>query len=233
MISIGLQTEGKSCPSDSLCCDYAHHPFMIKKEPGGLHCSLLQENLKSKISQGLQIVYSHGDHWIVASTLDHDSSDVMVFDSIYTSVDKGTQVVIQNLFALSVQSVIKSMQKQRGGDDCGLFAVATATALAFGIDPAELTFQQDAMRVHVNGSQLYKQNMQQELRSKCSGCLRQLRREYMCWSALRKVWWHCFQPHNNYYNYMTWIHLLLFCIPPGITILYCLCIHYYCYYYYF
>ena len=70
---------------------------------------------------------------------------------IYTSVDKGTQAVIQNLFALSVQSEIKTvpMQKQRGGDHCGLFAIATATALAFGVDPAELTFQQDAMRTHV------------------------------------------------------------------------------------
>ena len=71
----------------------------------------------NKISQGLQIVHSRGDHWIVASKLDHDSSDVMVFDSIYKSVNKGTQVVIQNLFALSVQSVIKIMQKQRGGND--------------------------------------------------------------------------------------------------------------------
>ena len=28
MISIGLQTVGKSRPSNSPCCDYAHHPFM-------------------------------------------------------------------------------------------------------------------------------------------------------------------------------------------------------------
>ena len=72
---------------------------------------LIAGEVKCKISQGLQIVHSRGDHWIVASKLDHDSSDVMVFDSIYKSVNKGTQVVIQNLFALSVQSVIKIMQK--------------------------------------------------------------------------------------------------------------------------
>ena len=64
-------------------------------------------------------------------------------------MDKGTQVVIQNLFTLSVQSEIKIMQRQGGGDDCGLFAIAIATALAFGVDPAELTFQQDTMRARV------------------------------------------------------------------------------------
>ena len=87
----------------------------------------------------------------MVSKLDSDSSDVMVFDSMYTSVDNGTQTVIQNLFALSVQSEIKTvpMQKQRGVDDCGLFAIATAIVLAFDVDPAELTFQQDAMRTCV------------------------------------------------------------------------------------
>ena len=26
---IGLRTVGESCPLDSPCCDYIHHPFMI------------------------------------------------------------------------------------------------------------------------------------------------------------------------------------------------------------
>ena len=54
-------------------------------ELGKLHCSLLQEKSKCKISQGLQIVHSRGDHWIVASTLDHDSSDVDDVLSIFES----------------------------------------------------------------------------------------------------------------------------------------------------
>ena len=41
------------------------------------------------------------------------------------------------------------MQRQRGGDDCGLFVIAAATALAFGIIPAEVTFQQDGMHAHL------------------------------------------------------------------------------------
>ena len=32
MISIGLRTVGESCPSDSPCCDYVHHPFVIKED---------------------------------------------------------------------------------------------------------------------------------------------------------------------------------------------------------
>ena len=76
-------------------------------------------------------------------------SDVKVFDSVYTSVDKDTKTVIAGLFQSSERLKIAALQKQRGGDDCGLFAIAVATALSFGVDPSEVAFQQDAMRPHL------------------------------------------------------------------------------------
>ena len=115
----------------------------------GLQSSLLQRKKpKSKISHGLQIIHSRSDHWIVASTFG-GGSDVKVFDSVYTSVDKGTKTVIAKLFQSSERLKIAALQKQRGGDDCGLFAIAVATALSFGVDPSEVSFQQDAMRPHL------------------------------------------------------------------------------------
>ena len=41
------------------------------------------------------------------------------------------------------------VQRQKGTCDCGLFAVAFATALANGIQPERLEFEQDRMRKHL------------------------------------------------------------------------------------
>ena len=39
--------------------------------------------------------------------------------------------------------------KQVGSNDCGLFAIAIATALAYKTDPTYLIFMQDEMRAHL------------------------------------------------------------------------------------
>lgn len=41
------------------------------------------------------------------------------------------------------------MQVKRGGTDRGVFAIAIATSLAYGNDPANLTFQQEELREHL------------------------------------------------------------------------------------
>ena len=41
------------------------------------------------------------------------------------------------------------MQTQQGGTDCGVFAIAMATSLGCGDDPARLTFQQENLREHL------------------------------------------------------------------------------------
>ena len=39
--------------------------------------------------------------------------------------------------------------KQSGGQDCGVYAAAIATALAFGLDPAMIKFSTPAIRPHL------------------------------------------------------------------------------------
>ena len=41
------------------------------------------------------------------------------------------------------------MIKQVGSTECGLYAIGVATALAFGIDPTTISFNQDDMRSHL------------------------------------------------------------------------------------
>ena len=40
-------------------------------------------------------------------------------------------------------------QKQIGTNDCGAFAIAAATAIAFGINPSSAHFQQKKMQSHI------------------------------------------------------------------------------------
>ena len=44
-------------------------------------------------------------------------------------------------------------QIQEVGNDCGLFAIATATTLCHGEDPVDLEYQQSSMRSHLQAPQ--------------------------------------------------------------------------------
>lgn len=51
-----------------------------------------------------------------------------------------------NIYELTVNCA--PTPKQSGGSDCGLYAIAIATALAYDLDPAILIFEQNEMRPH-------------------------------------------------------------------------------------
>ena len=90
-------------------------------------------------------------HWIVTTTIGSKENEIIVFDSIFCNVDEETKKLICHLFQYPSTKkirVIKS-QKQKGAKDCGLFAIAFATALAFGQNPSKLKFDQKLMRSHL------------------------------------------------------------------------------------
>uniref|UniRef100_A0A1X7V3B4 Ubiquitin-like protease family profile domain-containing protein n=1 Tax=Amphimedon queenslandica TaxID=400682 RepID=A0A1X7V3B4_AMPQE len=122
----------------------------------GLHSTLLQnkpvtnkEDLKDK----LQIVHCNGNHWIAASNIKCDADcDVAIYDSIYRALNDEAETVICNLFQVGKQKPkikVMNCQKQIGGMDCGLFAVAFITSIAHGQEPAKLQYLQDEMRNHL------------------------------------------------------------------------------------
>ena len=101
----------------------------------------------------LQIVHCPSrHHWIVATTIGNkrDDGKVLVNDSIFKIVDKETRKIICNIFQVLPVSNIKVVkaQKQMDTKDCGLFAIAYATALALGQNPSELRFHQESMGSH-------------------------------------------------------------------------------------
>ena len=122
---------------------------------GGLQSTLYQSKKKKKrledcnnVKDQIQVIHSRGDHWIVASSVGSKDGLVCVYDSVYSNIDNATTEVISNLFGTTSTKMI-AVQRQRGGVDCGLFAIAMATAIAFGIDPASQEFNQREMRTHL------------------------------------------------------------------------------------
>ena len=98
----------------------------------GLHCTLSQDRLKLDCSSetSVQILHVHGNHWITVSNINCPSSEVQVYDSIYSSINKDVENLIQRLFDGKVVNVtVASGQKQQGSQDCCLFTIATATPL--------------------------------------------------------------------------------------------------------
>lgn len=69
-------------------------------------------------------------------------------------MDEETKCTLTNLFKKVGKFKFTSvnMQVQEGNVDCGLFAIAVATDLAYGNDPANVIFEQKKMRNHVLGN---------------------------------------------------------------------------------
>ena len=120
---------------------------------GGLLLTLLQNSSlkKDRIICGIQIIFcKERNHWVVAARIGSCHNSINVYDSLYKSIDKDTKQAILNIKKVGrvkINSV--NMQTQRGGTDCGVFAIAIATSLGYGDDPAKLTFQQENLREHL------------------------------------------------------------------------------------
>ena len=88
-------------------------------------------------SEFIQIL-NVGRHWICMSTIGCCTGTMQVFDSLYNRpndvlIDHGCRMPLSPQDAVTFFNV--KVQKQIGGSDCGLFALAFATDLCFGLDP--------------------------------------------------------------------------------------------------
>ena len=105
---------------------------------------------RSIVFNGLQIIHTRGNHWIVATTIGC-TDEVVVFDTLYSTVDKLTEELILRIFGVK-QLRMENAIKQKGFKDCGVFAIAIAASLAhIGLDGtmACSSFNQSGMRDHL------------------------------------------------------------------------------------
>lgn len=115
---------------------------MLKKTINGCGSTLLVTQINQKDKQAIQAIHCRNNHWSVASNLHCSDGQKKVFDSLYISVDEATKKKY-HIFLKLLTLVVVPIHKQTWENDCGLFAVAIITALAF----RSCHFQQDKMRM--------------------------------------------------------------------------------------
>ena len=108
---------------------------------------------KDSIRNIIQILFcQERKHWIVATTVNCSPNEVKVYDSLFQYLDKDSLQLIEKLFwcdNLNLDIKMTQCRKQKGGKDCGVFAIAIATAIASGLNPSRQNFKQEAMRGHL------------------------------------------------------------------------------------
>ena len=118
---------------------------------GGLQSTLYQQKKSlRKLENCIQILHIHENHWAVITTIGCDSQvkKIRYYDSLYNDTTDNAEKIISKLIPTTPQLEVEIMKmtKQVGSNDCGLFAIAVATALAYNMDPTTLIFAQDKMR---------------------------------------------------------------------------------------
>ena len=102
----------------------------------------------------IQIINVSGQHWVCTSNIGCPENVIDVYDSI-PSYSVGSSTLARQLAAIihtqrpTFELRCVNVQYQSGGNDCGLFAVANATALCNGQDPHSVGYNQSEMRQHL------------------------------------------------------------------------------------
>ena len=103
----------------------------------------------------VQIIFIKHGHWACLSNKFSDRS-IELFDSMHTvptgvengSISRQASCIVNSSRSKLVIDII-GVQKQCGGDDCGLFAISMAFDLCCGIDPFKQMVNRDDMRKHL------------------------------------------------------------------------------------
>ena len=95
-----------------------------------------------------------GSYWITVSNIKCMQDEVTVYDSSYIDLPDAQAEIVASLIK-PVKNLIKvkmsNIYLQINGYDCGLYAIANATALAYGRDPSTQSYVPRMMRQHLIG----------------------------------------------------------------------------------
>ena len=106
----------------------------------------------------IQILHTGCAHWVCTSNIFTKKDDMNRTLNYYDSLCTGNpplrvqQNISQFLYCSDAEITIemKSVQQQSpGSNNCGLFAIAFATSLAFGQDPTNVTYNEQSLRTHL------------------------------------------------------------------------------------
>ena len=102
----------------------------------------------------IQVLHTGGIHWVCVSNIGcKKKNQVKLYDSLYSGVSPFTKEQIAALLFIEDSDVIEvsipPVDQQTNGTDCGVFALAFATALCYKLDPTSLKFNRRAIRAHL------------------------------------------------------------------------------------
>ena len=126
----------------------------VNSHLSGFQNTLLGQSLSFDIEPGefVQILHDDQGHWFAVSSVGTAHPQINVLDSLYSSVSSSAKLQISALLFTTHKQItlsFRDVQRQVGSSDCGLFAIAFATAIAFGLDPGGILFDQQKLRQHL------------------------------------------------------------------------------------
>ena len=118
----------------------------------GLNTTLMQDSMSPLTNGALQIIHIDSNHWVTTSTVNRESCDIVVYDPKHTSVSEEILAKLVYTDKPTFSMKMARVTKQSGSCDCGLFAIAYITHIAFGLEPSNYVFDQSKMRTHFTQS---------------------------------------------------------------------------------
>ena len=93
-----------------------------------------------------------GTHWLTVSNINCMEEEVSIYDSAFDDLPHNEQLVVASLVKTEKEILkvkFSNVHMQTNGNDCGLYAIANATALAFGRDPSKEQYIPSKLREHL------------------------------------------------------------------------------------
>ena len=105
-------------------------------------------------SEGVQNLHQT-NHWVCMSTIGCPPDTAYFYDSMLYNKSRLPIPVTRDIASLLnasgdvINVKVPQSQLQEGSEDCGLFAIATATSLCYGVPPSMIFWEQRKMRSHL------------------------------------------------------------------------------------
>ena len=106
-----------------------------------------------QLEESIQIHHT-SNHWVTSCYLD---GEVKLYDFLYSRKDGIPEELQQQLRTVYKRAATKghivvtvpAVQQQKGGQDCGVYAIACLFLLALGDKPEEVHFKQEEIKMHL------------------------------------------------------------------------------------
>ena len=121
---------------------------------GGLQSTLLSQTNMMQATHADSVQIHHcprRHHWLTSTS---SGKKVILFDSVPGDLSSSVQVQLAQIYKRyrtddKLEVDVVDVQRQEGGSDCGLFAIAYTVSVAFGELPQSVQFLQAEMRAHL------------------------------------------------------------------------------------